>query len=158
MVNIINEILTKLSIRTIDYFKNDLDMSEINNSFVVKSVDSINYLEITSMISLSKDIKGTIAMSVSSALAKEMVSKFIYGDVSNEIIEQLTNETVSEVLNVTLGNILQDIDIIKNGGKVEISTPLIKIFKTTLQNDSYSLLFSSNLKYKNEIIKLSYFI
>ena len=112
------DILDKLAQRrTIDYFKTDLNLTEIQNELIIKEVKSIELLDITTLISLGGELSGTIAMSVSHNLSKLMVKNFIYGKVDEETISQLAAENVAETLNITLGNIIQDLDISKNGWK-----------------------------------------
>ena len=153
-----DEILKKLALRTISYFSNDLGMKDINDTFKIESVDSIDFLDISTIISLSNDISGTIGMSVSNALARKMVENFIYGDVTEEEINELASENVSETLNVTLGNIIHEIEIVKNGGKVEISTPYTMHNKVSISKKQDGTMYLCILKYNNEDIILSYFI
>jgi len=153
-----SNILKKLTIRTIDYLKQDLGMNDINNSFNIEKVDSIKYKELTSFISLSMDIKGTFFISVNNAISKEMVKNFIYGEVSEDVIDELSSENLSETLNVVVGNILSEIEIIKNGGNVDMSTPTLVEDNSILIDKIYDKLYICKIIYKNEEIILGYFI
>lgn len=153
------EILSKLAARTIDYFKNDLGMIHIKDQYVLDEVDKIDYLDISTLISLSKDLSGTVGMSVSKELAKDMVKNFVFGKMDEETIAELASENVAETLNVTLGNILQDIDIIRHGGEVEITTPYTMQNPVTVKKKKDGRMCVCKLKYsENEDIILSYFI
>jgi len=153
-----DNLLRKLAIRTISYFSDDLGMKNISDTFEIQSVNSIDYLDISTLISLSQDISGTIGMSVSNSLAKKMVENFIYGDITEEQIDELASESVSETLNVTLGNIIHNIEVVKNGGKVEISTPYTMHNKVSISKKQDGIMYLCILKYDNEEIILSYFI
>lgn len=153
-----DEILEKLAARTVSYFLNDLGISDVSETFEISSVDSIEYLDISTLISLSKDIGGTIGFSVSNKLAKKMVENFIYGDVSPEDIKELASENVAETLNVTLGNILHELSVIKNGGKVDISTPYTMHNKVSISKKQNGKMYLCKIKYNGEYILLSYFI
>jgi len=153
-----SNILKKLTIRTINYLKQDLGMNDINNSFNIEKVDSIKYKELTSFISLSMDIKGTFFISVNNAISKEMVENFIYGEVSEDVIDELASENLSETLNVVVGNILSEIEIIKNGGNVDMSTPTLVEDNSILIDKNYDILYVCKIIYKNEEIILGYFI
>ncbi|MEA3383092.1 MAG: chemotaxis protein CheX [Campylobacterota bacterium] len=153
-----DEILEKLAVRTIAYIKNNLKMDDISDIYEINNVEDILYLDITALIALSGDINGTIGFSVSSDISKEMVQNFIYGGVAEDQIDEFSSEVVSEVLNVTLGNILEDLFVITNGGKVEISTPHIMNNKVSISKKENSEMYLCKLKYNNEDIILSYFI
>lgn len=153
------EILEKLSNRTIDYFKQDLGLSEvIDNRYKIHSVDSISYHDRTVFISLTGDIKGTVGMSVTDDLSFEIAKAFVFGEMEDDELLELASESVSEVLNVTLGNILNELNVIKNGGKVEISTPLAMTGTMNIKRKKNGQMFVVELKYKESIIILSYFI
>jgi len=126
------ELLTKLSERTISYFKEELNII-IENNYLIEEVNIIDYFDITTLIALNKDMTGTIGMSVSNKLAYNMVENFIYGEMSKEELEELSSENVAETLNVTLGNILHELTIIQNGGDIEISPP------HTRQDNSFTI-------------------
>ena len=158
-MNICNEILSKLAVRTIEYYNNDLGMSEIKSDYSVEDVDHINYLDISTLISFSRDLSGTIGMSVSSGLARKMVENFVFGNMDEDTIEELASENVAETLNVTLGNILQDIAVVKEGGKVEISTPYTMHNSVVITKKKDGHMCLCKLKYgEDEEIYLSYFI
>lgn len=147
-------ILEKLSNRMIKYIKDDLNMPNITSKFEVKEVDLIDYNDITSLISLSGEKAGTIGLSVSTKLAKEMVKKFIFGEIDKSSLDELAVENVSETLNIVLGNILDETEI-KN---INISTPYTLHNKVTITKKKNGRVFFSKLKYEDEEIILSYFI
>lgn len=150
-----NDILNKLAIRTITYFDENLNLN-IQNEFTIKNVSKIDYLDISTHISLSNDIIGTAGMSISNELAYKMVKNFVFGDLTKDELISLSSENLAETLNIILGNILQDLEIIKNGGKVEITTPNTKQEKVTITNENDTM-YLCELKLDNEIILLSYF-
>lgn len=152
------EILEKLSLRTISYIKQDLNMENIKDTFTIKGVQKVDYKDITTLISLSGDLTGTIGLSVSSKLAKEMVKKFVYGKVDEQTLEYLSSENVAETLNITLGNILSDLEAVKNGKIVEISTPYTMHNSVTITKKKNGTMNISILKYNNEDIIISYFL
>ncbi len=152
------EILEKLSQRVIEYMNNDLGMIDINEKFSIQSVEQIQYNDVATLISLSGNIIGTIGMSVSNNLAKEMVENFIFGDIDTQTLESLASENVAETLNITLGNIIQDLSTIQDGGKVEISTPYTMHDKVSIIKNKNGKMYLSTIRYKNENIMLSYFL
>jgi len=151
------EIIDKLTKRVIEYLKIDLGIDNIDEDFFISDVDTLEYHNITTFISLSGDITGTVGLSVSHELATVMVEHFIFGDLPQELIEELTIQTVEEILNITLGNIIKDLNIVKNGGKVEISTPYRIDKEHDLRKKIYNKIYSSKIKYNEESIILSYF-
>lgn len=151
------EILEKLAIRTIDYFKDELCM-DINSSFKIIEVDKINYFDISTIISLSNDMSGSITMSVSNELAFKMVENFIYGDLKKEEIKELSSENVAETLNIILGNILKDLSVIKNGGIVNISTPYTMHNSVVITKKENGHMYLCKLELNNEVLLLSYFL
>jgi len=152
-----NEILVKLAERTITYFKTDLSLP-IEDGYEILDVNKINYLDITTLISLSNDMIGTVGMSVSKELSIEMVKNFVYGDISDEDIEELSSENVAETLNITLGNILKELTIIKEGGSVNISTPYTMHNSVNITKKRGGSMYLCRLKLKEEGILLSYFM
>lgn len=152
------KVLEKLSKRLIEYMKNDLGMMEIQEDISVQSVEEIQYNDISTVISLSGNIIGTISISVSNDLAKEMVKNFIYGDIDTKTLESLVSENVAETLNITLGNIIKDLSVIQNGGKIEISTPYTMHNRVSITKKKNGKMYLSNIQYKDENIILSYLI
>ena len=151
------EILTKLADRTISYFQEDLLLS-INTSYKIEEVSEIKYFDISSLISLSSDMIGTVSMSVSNKLAFSMVENFIFGEMSKDELSELSSENVAETLNVTLGNILTELDVVKNGGKVNISTPYTMCNSVTISKKKNGKMYVCELTLNDEIIILSYMI
>ncbi|MEA2018383.1 MAG: chemotaxis protein CheX [Campylobacterota bacterium] len=152
-----SEILTKLANRTISYFKEELQLS-IDESFEITEVDSIEYLDISTLISLSNGMSGTIGMSVSSELAYSMVEGFIFGEMDKDELEELSSENVAETLNITLGNILKDLDVVKNGASIDISTPYTMHNSVTITKKKNGKMILCKMKSNDKVIILSYFI
>ena len=153
-----NEILEKLSNRTITYIRDDLEMVNIDNSFSIEEVEKIDYYDITTLISLSGSIGGTVGMSVSNKLAIEMVKNFIFGDMEDDELKEMSIENISETLNITLGNILPELTTIKNGNKVEISTPYTMHNSVTITKKKNGIMLLSSIQYDNDDkVLLSYF-
>jgi len=152
------EILEKLSLRTISYIKQDLNMEGIEDTFTIEKVEQVDYKDITTLISLSGSLMGTVGLSVSNQLAKEMVKKFVYGEEDEQTLEYLSSENVAETLNITLGNILSDLETVKNGKIVEISTPYTMHNSVTITKKKHGIMNISILKYNNEDIIISYFL
>jgi len=151
------EILEKLAKRTIIYLNEDLGL-DISNKFQINEVEQIDYLDISTLISLSNDMAGTIGMSVSNNLAYKMVKNFIFGELSTDELEALSSENVAETLNVTLGNILHELDVIKNGGTIDISTPYTMHNSVCITKKKNGVMFLCHLKLDDELILLSYFV
>ena len=151
------EILNKLATRTISYIKEDLGL-EIEDSFTIYSVDRLDYLDISTLISLKGAMKGTVGMSVSDKYAFSLVENFIFGEMEQEELEALTVECVSEILNVTIGNILSELDVVKSGGKINISTPYTMTNKISISKKENGSMYICHLKSNDETILLSYFI
>jgi len=152
-----NEILVKLANRTIEYFKNVLELP-IESSYEVVAVEKIDYFDITALITLSNDMSGTVGFSVSNDLAFKMAESFIIGDVSNNEMSELSSENVAETLNITLGNILQELTVIKEGGSINISAPYTMHNSVSITKKSNGIMYLCKLKSSNEVMLLSYFI
>ena len=157
MTNNNPEILAKLADRTISYFKENLGL-DVDEDFTIEDIEKINYLDISTLISLSNDMAGTIGMSVSNNLAYKMVKNFIFGELSTDELEALSSENVAETLNVTLGNILHELDVIKNGGTIDISTPYTMHNSVCITKKKNGVMFLCHLKLDDELILLSYFV
>jgi len=151
------EILVKLANRTIKYFQNDINLP-IDNSYKISEVKIIDYFDITSLITLSLDISGTVGMSVSNELAYKMVENFIFGDILQEDIPELASGNIAETLNITLGNILKELTVIKEGGNVNISTPYTMHNSVSITKKKDGIMYLCKLKSNNEVILLSYFV
>jgi CheY-specific phosphatase CheX len=151
------EVLEKLSQRTIEFFSDDLSIS-IEQLGNLKEVDEINYNDITTLISLTGDIGGTVGMSVSSDFSKVMAEAFLFGDATQEEIDDLSTESVAETLNVTLGNIIDKLSIIQNGGKVDILSPYTMHNSVTITKKKNGFMLISKLKFDKYDIILSYFV
>jgi len=152
-----HEILTKLALRTVSYFRDELSL-DIDDNFDITETDNIEYLDISTLISLSSSMNGTIGMSVSNKLANKMVENFIFGEISQEEIDELSGENVAETLNITLGNILRELDIVKKGGSIEISTPYTMHNSVTITKKKNGKMILCKIKSNDEIIILSYFV
>ena len=152
-----SEILEKLVNRTISYFNEDLSI-EVDNKFTIEEVSKIDYLDVSTLISLSTDMIGTIGMSVSNQLAFKMVESFIFGEISEKELSEHSSENVAETLNIILGNILQNLSVIKNGGKIDISTPYTMHNSVTMTKKQDGKMYLCKLKSNNEQILLSYMI
>lgn len=153
------EILEKLSVRTIEYLKNDINLDiVIDKNYTIDAVDFIDYHDISVLISLNKDMEGTVGMSVSKELSFEIAKSFLFGEPTQEEIDELSSEGIAETLNITLGNILQNLTLIKAGANVGISTPYIMTNKVNIVKKKNGKMFIVHLKYKNDTIILSYFI
>ena len=150
------EILEKLTLRTISYLKDDLGLSyENKSSFEIEEVKQINYHKQVALISLKGDIVGTIGMSISHEFAYDIAKAFVFGDCEDEELQELLHESSKEVLNVTIGNIISDLDIVRNGGKVDISPPF-DCDKSVLVKTNEKIMCISKIKYNNQDIILSY--
>jgi len=151
------EVLSKLAHRTILYFKENLSLN-IDEDFEIQEVKSIDYLEVTTLISLTGDICGTIAMSLSSDLSYKMIENFIFEEISKDKAKALIDENVKETLNITLGNILSDLEVVKKGGTVGISIPYSLDDNMAAGKEEDGFIYLCKLKLNDENILLSYFI
>ena len=148
------DFLNKLVKKTIEYLKNDLAI-DINTNYDITTSTSIECQELNSYITLSKDMNSTIFINTSKKLALNLIEQFISADYDKETLSLLKIENLSELLNIVVGNILQDLDIIKNGGKVDISTPVILNKDECLDKFKNKQVFQAKLKLDNDNIILS---
>lgn len=151
------DILAKLVKRTVAYFNDDLSL-KMDEDFSIEEVDHIDYLDTTSLITLSKDMMGTIGMSGSKKTTHTLAKAFLFGESTQEEIEELSEETIAEILNVTMGNIINELEIVKNGGKVEISTPYTMHNSVSITKKKNGKMYLCSLKFDEQTILLSYFI
>ena len=156
MQSIEEEILVKLSDRTIKYYIEDLSMNDIDTQYTLEPVSSITYEDITTFIALNGAATGTVGMSVSNSLALKMVESFIFGESTKEELEEMSSENVSETLNITIGNILTDLSVVQDGGRVDISTPYTMHNSVTITKKKDGIMFLSTIMYNDEKILLSY--
>jgi CheY-specific phosphatase CheX len=150
--------LEMLSKRIIEYIKDDLELRDVAENFTLDEVSAIQYNDISTFISLSGDLTGTIGLSISNSLAKILVTNFIYGEIDENILTDLASENVSETLNITLGNIIKDLEVVKQGGKVDISTPYTLHNSVHITKKKNGTMYVSQIRYLDEIIIVSYFI
>ena len=153
---LIEDLLKRLSARTIKYFNNDLAIS-CNSDFKIEQVDVINCLDITSFITLNGSVSGIVGMSVSKHFAKDMAKCFLFGDPTEEEVEEVSLECVSETLNVTLGNILHELDAIKDGGSVDISTPYTMHNSVIITKRKDGIMYLVDLMVQDSKVLLTYF-
>jgi len=151
------DLLDKLSLRTISYFKEVLNI-DIESKFSIQKVESLEINNISVTIDLTNDMNGTVYMGVSNSFALEIAKDYIDEEMSNEEIIELSCGNIAETLNITLGNILKDLAIMKSGGVVGISAPVIQNNKNLINKDNNSKILLSKLKYKKKEILLGYFI
>ncbi|RLA82410.1 MAG: hypothetical protein DRG78_07260 [Epsilonproteobacteria bacterium] len=152
-----NEILTKLATRTISYFKDELQLN-IDDKFEISEIDKITYLDISTLISLSNGMSGTVGMSVSNELAYSMVEGFIFGEIDREELEELSSENVAETLNITLGNILKELDVVKRGMTIDISTPYTMHNSVSITKKKNGTMLLCIIKSNDQTVMLSYFV
>ncbi|MBD3842910.1 MAG: chemotaxis protein CheX, partial [Campylobacterales bacterium] len=119
------EILEKLTVRTIEYLRTNLQMVDVETNYEIEAKSIVIYKSHTSLIDLTNQLDATVGMSVSDEVAFTMVKNFIFGQVQDDILKELESENLAETLNVTLGNIIKDIDLVKDGAIVDISTPYV---------------------------------
>jgi len=152
------EILEKLSIRTISYFKDDLTLPCNNKpSYEILEVDSVEYQTRIAFISFKGALKGTVGISITENFALDIARAFVFGEMEEDELINLIPESAKEVLNVTVGNIIIDLDIVKQGKKVDISVPSSLVGPTVVEKKADGKMFISRIKYSSEDITLSYF-
>ncbi len=152
------QILELLINRTVQYIKEDLLVDISHTPISIKEVNQIEYNDISTFISLSGDLSGTIGLSVSNHLAKIFIQNSVFGDIDEMASEELASENVAEMLNITLGNIIKDLDIVKQGGKVDISTPYTLHNSVTISKKKNGKMYLNQTKCLDEMIITSYFI
>jgi len=152
------EVLEKLAVRTIEYINNDLGMNGVSKEFKIEEVNQLDFLDISTMIALSGYLKGTIGFSVSDKLAYEMIQNSIFGEIDEDELEELVSENVAETLNIVLGNILNQLEGVKNGQPIDISTPYTLHNSVSITKKKNGKMFLCLLSYKEEKILISYFI
>lgn len=158
MKNSTKTTLELLSKRIIEYIKEHLNMEKIDSNFTIKEVSKVEYNDISTFISLSGDLSGTIGLSISNNFSILLVKSFIFGEVDEATLRELATENVAETLNITLGNIIKDLEEVKVGGKVDISTPYTLHNSVSITKKENGTMYLSQIKYLDEIIIVSYFI
>ena len=158
MKNNMKKTLELLSERIIEYIKHDLQLDKVNSSFTIQDVSHIQYNDISTFISLNGNLSGTIGLSISNNLAKILVKHFIYGEIDEDTLSELASENIAETLNITLGNIIKDLDQVKLGGTVDISTPYTLHNSVNITKKKNGTMYLSKIKYLDETIIVSYFI
>jgi len=152
------EILEKLSIRTISYFKDDLALPCTSEpSYEILEVDKVEHQARIAFILFKGALKGTVGMSISENFALDIAEAFVFGDMKKEELIKWVPESAKEVLNVTVGNIIIDLDIVKQGKKVDISVPSALVGPAVIEKKQNGKMFVSKIKYNKEDISLSYF-
>jgi CheY-specific phosphatase CheX len=151
------EILTKLALRVISYLRDEVGLKTVDDNFSIQSANFVQYLFVSSAIFLNKDMSGTIGMSLDKDLIAPIVKSMMFCDITEEEIEEYAPDTVAEALNITLANVIQDLDVVKNGGDVTISTPLILDKKAVVQKTKTGELLFLELSAGNSKIILSYY-
>jgi len=152
------EILEKLVKRTTEYLKNDIGIEIDDSCTTIKSVDQIEYLDITAYIALSSDISATVGMSTSNKFACTLVKKFLSIEIAPSEMAELAAENIAETLNISTGNILKDLMIMKEGGNINISIPHTLYNAVVVKKKKNGMMYISKLRSNDEEILLSYFL
>ncbi|RLA81844.1 MAG: hypothetical protein DRG78_08525 [Epsilonproteobacteria bacterium] len=151
------EAIEILSKRTCEYLINDMSLEIEDTTVSPSKIDSFTLESYTSLINLKFDMNGTIGLSVSTSLAKFMVSQFIFGEVSDEEVEEMAGDSVAEILNVVLGNVIKDFTVVRKGGKVDISTPYIMNKTTKISTAKSGLMVVNQFSTNHGKLILTYF-
>ncbi|MCK5294653.1 MAG: chemotaxis protein CheX [Arcobacteraceae bacterium] len=151
-----NDLLEKLSLKTISYYEENLNI-KLDTKFIIEEVDLIKVDKKSILIPLTNDMDGIVYMGISNTHAIELISQYLDDSMTEDEIEEIAISNLAETLNITLGNILKDLNIMKNGGIVGIEVPIINDNKN-ITKDENSKIIVSKLKYKDEEIQLGYFI
>jgi len=149
------ELLNKLTKRTIEYISKDLAMNEVEETFEIANEESLQLLDISTQIKLSGYMEGSIVLSISNTLAIELAKNSIFGELEESLLQELAGENTAEILNIVLGNVLMQLEGVKDGKSLEISAPKTTQNSYVIKKEK-ELLFSV-LNYKNENIILGYF-
>lgn len=151
------DLLEKLSLRTISYYHENLNIT-LEKDFIIGEIDLIKTKDVAVLIPLTNEMDGVVYMGVSKEHAISLIDIFIDETMTSDEITELSIENIAETLNITLGNILKDLNIMKNGGIVGIKTPQILKENKAITKKENSKILVSKLKYKDEEIILGYFI
>ena len=149
--------LKLLSNRTAEYLINDMGLEIENRNVEPESIESFSLESYTALINLKQDMSGTIGLSVSTALAKFMVSQFVFGEVTDDEVEEMAGDSVAEILNVVLGNVLKDFAAVRDGGKVDISTPYIMNKTSKISKTADGIMVISQFRTNHGKVILTYF-
>jgi CheY-specific phosphatase CheX len=149
------DILDHFAKRTIAYLKDNLGMDELDTNYSIASVEYIEYEDITALIDLEKDLQLTMGISLSADIAFEVVKSFIYGDIDDETLRSLANENLAETLNIIAGHLISDLQTVKEGGEVDITTPYETLSKRVEKKSSDSFIYLCKIKYHEKFILLS---
>jgi len=151
------ETIKILSKRTCEYLKEDMSLEIEDTSIVPEDIDFFTLESYTALINLKFDMTGTIGISVSTSLASFMVGQFMFGEVSDEEVDEMAGDCVAEVLNVVLGNVLKDFPVVKNGGKIDISTPYVMNKTTKISKTQSGLMVVSRFNTNHGKLILTFF-
>jgi CheY-specific phosphatase CheX len=150
------ELLTKLASRVISYLRDEVGLKNVNNNFSIQSADYIQHLFVSSIIFLHKDMSGTIGMSMNKDLIAPIVESMMFCKITEAEINEYAADTVAETLNITLANVIQELDIVKNGGDVTISAPLILDQEAVIQKAKIGKILFVELSIENNKVILTY--
>ena len=150
------ELLTKLASRVISYLRDEVGLKNVNNNFSIQSADYIQHLFVSSIIFLHKDMSGTIGMSMNKDLIAPIVESMMFCKITEAEINEYAADTVAETLNITLANVIQELDIVKNGGDVTISAPLILDQEAVIQKAKVGKILFVELSIENNKVILTY--
>jgi CheY-specific phosphatase CheX len=149
------ELLEKLSLRVIEYLGDEVGL-QVSDKFSIKNVEGVQSLYVSAIISISKDMCGTIGISVPKSMIAPITESLIFAKIEDSEIEEYAEDTISEVLNIILANVVQNLTVIKNGGEVKITTPSIVRNREELQKNKDCQMYISELNVNNEKVLLSY--
>ena len=148
------ELLTKLASRVISYLRDEVGLKNVNNNFSIQSADYIQHLFVSSIIFLHKDMSGTIGMSMNKDLIAPIVESMMFCKITEAEINEYAADTVAETLNITLANVIQELDIVKNGGDVTISAPLILDQEAVIQKAKIGKILFVELSIENNKVTI----
>lgn len=96
-----------------------MELRDIKNEVLLR--------DYSASIKISGDIKAEFIVSVDESLAKELVRKFVFGELKEMEIKDYINDTIAEITNTILGN---SINLISEYYEIVNIEPATTIFST----------------------------
>ena len=100
----INDMMATVVNRAKIYMKHEMKLDYDKDSPEVVRTDKPFIKDFTALINLKGMVRGTFAMSFDEGLARCLVRKFAYDELTESEEEEYIEDTLGEILNIVLGN------------------------------------------------------
>ena len=110
----INDMLTTVVNRAKKYMKHEMKLDCDKNNSKADRVDKPFIKDFTALINPKEILRGIFVMSFDEGLAKYLVRRFVYEELTASEEEEYIEDTLGEILKIVLGNAINHYSVFKN--------------------------------------------